>query len=181
MFVNDVSYLYSDEFFSLSSQNKIESSEKLSETFECRTVRPWTCRVPTQKLEIGHRTKHVILFRDEAILRDKLRKKKQVMHLPLQEKHQLFQENLYEKIQELLNEQSQLERHSMKIQSLKKDFKTTTNHTLSENSCTDLIVMNKEKPPILLDPYSKHFNLINLPITKIRNVAHSMDYTIASS
>ncbi|CAF3602412.1 unnamed protein product [Rotaria socialis] len=178
MLGNDVSYLYSNDFLALSLSNKKELNTKLLPSFECRSVRPHACRLPTQTLETGHRTEHIILFRDETIVRDKQRRKKQVASQ--QEKHQLFEGNLYRTIQESLNEQSTLEHHLTKLQLCEKDFHTKINN-VSTNSLTNLFLMDKQKSSALLDQYSADFDHFSLPITNILKFNNNMDDDMPNS
>ncbi|CAF3257030.1 unnamed protein product [Rotaria socialis] len=162
MLGNDVSYLYSNDFLALSLSNKKELNTKLLPSFECRSVRPHACRLPTQTLETGHRTEHIILFRDETIVRDKQRRKKN------------------KTIQESLNEQSTLEHHLTKLQLCEKDFHTKINN-VSTNSLTNLFLMDKQKSSALLDQYSADFDHFSLPITNILKFNNNMDDDMPNS
>ncbi|CAF0959532.1 unnamed protein product [Rotaria sordida] len=162
MFDNNASYLYLNEFLTSSSLNKKELNTKVSKCFEYRPNRTRICRIPTETLENGHRTKHILLFRDDIVKRNKQWRRK---HLPMQQlkqKHQLFEENFRNKNQELIDEQLHLENHLTKLQTPIKDFKTIINNNVCMDSSTDLLLIDKETTPLSFNQYSDEFSPFSL-------------------
>ncbi|CAF0766009.1 unnamed protein product [Rotaria sp. Silwood1] len=175
MFEKDVSYLYLNDFLTVSSANKKELGTNLSHRFEYQPMRTRICRRPSETLETGHRTKHILLFREEAIKCNKQWKRKQLFMQQSKEKNQLFEENLRKKIQEFINEQSHLKNHLTKLQSSKTNFKTVINNNVDTDSITNLFLTDKEKKPSLFNQYSDDFDTFNLSITKALNFNHNID------
>ncbi|CAF2394031.1 unnamed protein product [Rotaria sp. Silwood2] len=175
MFDNDVSYLYLNDFLTLSSSNEKELGTKVSHSVEYRPIRTRICRIPTETLETGHRTKHIILFREGAVKCDKQCRRKQLGVQQLKEKNKLFEDNLRKQVQGLIDEQSHLENHLTKLQSPTTDFKTVINNNVCTDSFTNLFLTDKEKTSLLFNQYSHEYDPFSLSITNLLHFDHNTE------
>ena len=156
MFDSDVSYLYSNEFLTLSSSNRKELCTRVSNCFQCRPIRTHVIQKPEPTLEIRHRTKHILLFRREAIEHDKRRGKMRTLAQLLKEKCHLFEENLLVKLQELADEQSPVENDPLRF-ALQKKFETKLDNNDSIDLIRELKLTDRRQIPVYLDPYWGRF------------------------
>jgi septal ring factor EnvC (AmiA/AmiB activator) len=97
----------------------VESNEKVRKT------------VPT--LENGRRSKYLVLFGEEAIRREKRRERNREAARKLKEKRQLIEDELNQKIKDLENQHSSLEKYLRFLQKRKKLLEDTINDLLMDS------------------------------------------------
>ncbi len=171
MFKKDISYLYSDDYLTSSSSNEKEYSEKLSNSLEYRLIRNRFYRKRAATLSTGHRSKHIILFRDEDLKREKHR----LLARRLREKQQLLEESLQKKIKQLEDEQLYLENDLSQHQSYIKDLETEIDNNFCMKSPTEFLSTNIEKMQLSSDPFSNDFELFSVFMKNISNLNNGID------
>lgn len=157
MFDNEISYLYSDDYLTSLSSNEIDSSKKSINSWEYRPIRTRVNRERASTLPTSRRSKHIILFREDNLKRDKY----QMSAKRLKEKRQLLEENLKKKIRQLEDEQLFLENDLRQRHSYIRELKTEINNSLSMNS------NDEEKMSSTFDQYPHGFDIFNMSITRI--------------
>lgn len=181
MFDKDVSYLYSDDFLTATSSNKNDLlCTKLSHHFECRPMRTRNFRMSTPSLGNGHRTKHIILFREEILKRDKQRKNQQLVAQLTKSNHLCSEENLPTKFQELISQQSHLKSHFPQSQSSKTDCKNKLNTNVYSNPLLDLSLFEQKANPIFSSQDSNDSDQFALSLLRTFDLNHNTDDNIGS-
>jgi hypothetical protein len=173
MFNKDLSYLYSDEYFT--SSNETELSSQVSNYIDYRPNRTRICRKTAPILLSNRRSKHVVLFNEDALKRDKRRERNRILAKYLKEKQQVFEEDLYQKLKELENERSNLQNHITQLQSHKQNLNIEINENISMDSINDF---NQDKIPSCLNQYSTEFDLFNISITNVLKLNNDYDNNI---
>jgi len=175
MFNKDISYLYSDDYLTLSPSNEKEFSEKSSKSLEYRPIRNRFYGKRASTLSTGHRSKHIILFRDEDLKREKNR----LLARRLREKQKLLEENLQKKIKQLENAQLYLENDLRQRQSYIKDLETEINNNFCIKSSTEFLSTNIEKKMQLSSDQSSYdFELFTVSMTNISNLNNDIDVNL---
>jgi hypothetical protein len=164
IFNNDVSYLYSDEYLTSSSSNEKELPQKASKSSKYRSIGTLIYRKRSPTLSIGHRSKHIVLFRKEAFKRKKTR---------ISTKRLI--ENLHKKIQELEDEQLFLENDLRERQLYKQDLETKINNNFYMKSLTELLSTNKDKMGSSFDQYLNDIEFLNMSTTRILNLNNDLN------
>ncbi len=172
MFNNDVSYLYSDEYLTSSLSNAKELSPKVSNIFAYEPIRNHTCRKTASSIR---RRKHILVFNEEILKRDKRRDKHRINIRRLKEKRQSIEENLHKKIKELEGEQSNLETDLAQLRLYKSNLEAKINSSVCANPIREVLVTDNEKMSLVFDQYSDDFGLPNMGITNIFNLNDNFD------
>jgi hypothetical protein len=165
MFNNDLSYLYSDEFFTSSILKKEELPKKVSKAV---AYRPRISQKLTSTSSFRLRSKHIILFREDALKHFKRREKNRLAARQLIGKQQLLEEHLHNKIKQLNDEQEYLENNLPQLQAYKHDLEREINNIFSMNSLTESLSTKKEEIPLT-------FEHSGSSMTNILNFNHDMD------
>lgn len=174
MFNKDISYLYSDDYLTLSSSNEKECSEKPLNSLEYRPIRNRFYRKRDSTLPTGHRSKHIILFRDEDLKREKNR----LLARRLREKQQLLEENLQKKIKQLEDARLYLENDLRQRQSYIKNLETEINNNFCIKSSTEFLSTNIEKMQLSSDQSSYDFELFSVSMTNISNLNNDINVNL---
>lgn len=171
MFNNDLSYLYSNECLTSSNSNEKElskfSPDRTSNTRLYQRIGP--------VLSLRHRSKHILLFREDVHQNDKRREKNRIAARRLREKRQLFERNLRKKIQQLEDKQSYLENDLKQYEAYKQALQTEINNKFSLNTLLELLLIPKDKIPLALNQYSDDFELSSNISTASNDIDFNFD------
>jgi len=172
MFYNDVSYLYSNEYLTSSLSNAKELSPKVSNISAYEPIRNHACRKTASSIR---RSRHILVFNEEILKRDRRRDKNRINVRRLKEKRQSIEENLLNKIKELEGEQSNLETDLAQLRLYKSNLEEKINSSVCVNPIREVLVTDNEKMSLVFDQYSDDFGLPNMGITNIFNLNDNFD------
>ena len=172
MFRNDVSYLYSDEYFLSSFTTDKELSPKVSNPASVH-------RKTTPLLPTSRRSKHIILFTDDVLKRDKRQDKNRTSPRYVKEKRQYLEENLCQKLKVLENEKTHLQTHVIQLQSHKQDLQNElNNHNFSMDSINQLFSTEPNPTPSYFNQYSNDSHLFDMSITDVFKLNSDYDVNL---
>jgi hypothetical protein len=126
------------------------------------------CRRAAPTLETGRRSKHLVLVGDEAMRREKRRERNREAARKLKEKRQLIEEELNQKLTDLENQHTGLEKYLQYLRQRKQFLQNEVNNTM-----TDPIheLLSNENPDMLLffEQYADDIDLFDESIENILN------------
>jgi hypothetical protein len=179
MFNNDVSYLYSDDYLtspkSLEPSDKKDLFSKSPNFLEYGPLRIRVCRKTAPTLATGRRSKYILLSGDEAIKREMRREKNRVAARKLKEKRSLIEQDLFDKVKQLEDEQSNLENNLTELQSQKQNLETKVINSVPIDPIGDLLFTTNDNIPLFFDECSDDYDLFNTSITNLLNFNSDID------
>ena len=136
----DVSYLYVNDYSTLSqslirSVETKSSSSTRSDAAGYVSRRLGTCRRMAPTLSVGHRSKHVTLWNEDALKRERRRARYCLAARQWREKRQCIEEELHQQLNGLGIKQKQLEDYRWDLQSRRHGF----GRTIDQHSPTDFL------------------------------------------
>ena len=170
MFHKDVSYLYSDEWLSSFTPNEKQSAGKASTFPTCRSTCARAYQKTTPISSIHHRSKHILVFREDNHQRNDRRDKTRLAGRRLKEKLQLLEDHVLKTGKLLEDEQSEFEDDFRQSQAYQRNFESGITDSCYGNSPTELSFNDKGKLPSLYDLSLKDLKSSSTSGTNVKGI-----------
>jgi len=163
-----LSYTTQNSISSTESNDNEVSSSSLSNKIQYGPISVRLCRKPAPTIATGRRSKHLVLYADEAIKREQRREKNREAARKLKEKRQLIEEELDQKVRELQGEHSELKNCLQELQQ-KKQILQQEMDNLSIDPLDELLSNDNQDMLLLFEEHLDDSDFFNEPLERLLN------------